>query len=475
MDRLSPLDASFLYLDTPTTPMTISSLAVYEGPAPAPKELRDMLACKLELVPRFRQRLVSVPFASHRPMWVDDEDFDLDEHLQHVELREHTEDHLLGLAGHLLAQPLCRSRPLWEMCLITGLEHGRFAILSKTHHALWDGVSGVDLHAVLLDDSPRPAPDGPAPAFEPEATPTSLGMLLRAARDRIRETQATVSSIGGAVRDPGKAIASTTRLARDATRFATSLLQRAPASALNGPTSSRRSYATAKGSLHEVKDLRVTVGASVNDVILAAVAGAIRQWQLHRAEEPRDLRVMVPVSLRKDDDELGGNRVAMVVVELPVEERTPLMRLDRARRNMDRAKASGHIAAGEAITRMSTYLPPVAIAAMTRAQEIARPFNLLVTNIPGPQMPLYLLGRKLVELYPQAPLAAGQGISIAVLSYNGKLGFGLLADQDTVPDVDFIARALEGALDDLVFAGGLDVAIPAEPGLQQIADLVRVR
>jgi WS/DGAT/MGAT family acyltransferase len=382
---------------------------------------------------------------------------------------------MLDLAGHLLSQPLCRSRPLWEMCLITGLEHDRFAILSKTHHALWDGVSGVDLHAVLLDDSPTSPQDGPAPSFEPAPEPGGLQMLLRAARDRMREAQGTVETAREVLRDPADAISKAARIARDATSFGLSIVRPAPPSDLNGTLSSRRRYAVANGSLNEVKDLRVTLGASVNDVILAAVGGAIRQWQLHRAQEPRDLRVMVPVSLRSKDEQLGGNRVAMVVVDLPVEERTPLMRLDRARKNMEKAKSSGHIAAGEAITRMSAYLPPTAIAAMTKAQAIMRPFNLLVTNIPGPQMPLYLLGRKLTGLYPQAPLATNQGLSIAALSYNGRIGFGLLADDDNVEDVDFIARALEGSLDDLLFAGGLDVAVPTEPSTSNIVDLASVR
>jgi WS/DGAT/MGAT family acyltransferase len=475
MDRLSPLDASFLYLDTPTTPMTISSLAVYEGPPPAAKELRDMLASKLHLVPRFRQRLAAVPFGWHRPMWVDDTTFDIDEHLQHVEVSEGTETHMLDLAAHLLSQPLCRSRPLWEMCLITGLENDRFAILSKTHHSLWDGVSGVDLHAVLLDDSPTPAADGPAPGFRPTPEPTPIGMLVGAARDRVRETRQLVSSMRNALRDPLKTLSEATRIAKDATSFATSLVRPAPATALNGPNSSRRKFAIAHGSLNDVKDLRMTLGASVNDVILAAVGGAMRQWQLHRAEDPQDMRVMVPVSLRSEHDAMGGNRVAMVVVDLPVAERTSLMRLDRAHKNMERAKTSGHIAAGEAITRLSSYLPPTAIAAMSKAQAITRPFNLLVTNIPGPQMPLYLLGRKLLELYPQAPLAANQGLSVAALSYNGKIAFGLLADDDMVDEVDFIARALEGSLDDIVFHGGLDVAVPAEPSTSKIAELTSIR
>lgn len=473
MERLSPLDASFLYLEGPRTPMHISSLAVYEGPAPADGELRTMLERRLPLVPRFRQRLATVPFGSHRPVWIDDESFDLDAHLQHVALPEPTEEALTQLAGRLFSQPLCRTRPLWEMWMITGLAKGRFAILSKTHHCLWDGITGIDLHSVLLDATPDAPQDTPIEPYEPKPEPSGLGLLTGAIVDRVRETADAARNIIEAVRDPSDALRKVNRLARDATSFATSMIRPAPPSPMNDRTGSRRRYAIGHGSLHEVKDLKHTLGASVNDVVLAAVAGAIRQWQIHRGETPYDVRVMVPVSVRDEVDGVG-NRVAMVVIELPVTDRTSLMRLGRVHFAMKEAKTSGHVAAGEAITRLSGMMPPIGVAAMSRAQAMVRPFNLLVTNIPGPTAPLYLLGRKLLELYPQAPLAANQGLSIAALSYDGKLGFGLLADHDSMPDVDVLARALGSSLDELCYAGGLDAPSPAEPSLSQIAELVSV-
>jgi diacylglycerol O-acyltransferase / wax synthase len=477
MDRLSPLDASFLYLESPRTHMHISSLAIYEGPVPSDWELRAMLERRLPLVPRFRQRLATVPFGSHRPAWIDDEGFDLDAHLQHVALAESNDEALTQLCGRILAQPLCRTRPLWEMWLITGLPKGRFAILSKTHHCLWDGIAGVDLHAVLLDDSPLGRIDDEPDAFEPRPEPSGLGMLLRAARDRVDEAVGIARGVVDAARDPAGAIRTATRFARDATTFASSLMRPAPPSALNERTGSRRRYATGRGSLLETKDLKVTLGVSVNDVVLAAVTGAIRQWQIHRHIQPHDVRVMVPVSVRTDADApegspASGNRVAMVVVDLPVTDRTALMRLDRVHHAMQDAKASGHVAAGDAITRLSGFMPPAGIAAMSRAQAVMRPFNLVVTNIPGPQQPLYLLGRRLLELYPQAPLAANQGLSIAALSYDGKLGFGLLADHDSIPDVDVLARGLEASIDELCAVGSLDTLTPAEPSLSRLSELV---
>lgn len=473
MDRLSPLDASFLYLEGPRTPMHISSVAIYEGPPPPDDELRAMLDRRLELVPRFRQRLGTVPFGQHRPAWVDDESFDLDAHLQHVSVPAKSEGALLQLTGRILSTPLCRTRPLWEMWLITGLPRDRFAILSKTHHCLWDGVAGVDLHAVLLDDSPVIRDEPPARPFVPRAEPSGLGMLLGAARDRIRESVETMRSVADAVRDPAQTVRSVTRLARDAGAFASSLLVSAPDSPLNGKIGSRRRYAIGRSSLLEPKDLRHTLGASVNDVVLAAVAGGVRQWQIHRHIEPYDVRVMVPVSVRGDHTDLG-NRVAMVVVDLPVTERTALMRLDRVHRVMERAKTSGHVAGGEALTRLSGFLPPAGVAAMTRAQSMTRPFNIVVTNIPGPQTPLYLLGRKLVELFPQAPLAAGQGVSIAALSYDGKLGWGLLGDHDLMPDLAVLARGVEASMDELCDAGSIDALVPAEPSISRLAELTSV-
>lgn len=474
MERLSPLDASFLYLERPQTPMHISSLAIYEGPPPPDTELRAMLERRLGLVPRFRQRIGTVPFGAHRPAWIDDESFDLDTHLQHVALFEPSDDALMQLVGRILAQPLCRTRPLWEMWLITGLSGDRFAILSKTHHSLWDGLSGVDLHAVLLDDSPDGRTDDEVPIREPRPQPSGFGMLLGAARDRLRETRSAARSALDAVKDPVGAVRSATKLARDATSFASSLARPSPACSLNGAIGSRRRFAVAQGSLADAKDLRYTLGASVNDVVLAAVAGGIRSWQLRRGSEPHDVRVMVPVSVRNGDDPSLGNRVAMVVVDLPVADRTALMRLDRVHRAMEAAKRSGHVAAGEAVTRMSNFLPPMGVAALSRTQSMVRPFNLLVTNIPGPQMPLYLLGRKLLELYPQAPLAANQGLAVAALSYNGRIGFGLLADHDRVPDLGALASSIGGALDDLVWAGGLDTITPAEPSLSKIAEFAGV-
>ena len=450
-DRLSALDASFLYLDGPTTPMHISSLAIYEGPAPRSDELKRHLEGRVPLVPRFRQRLEHVPFGWHRPVWVPAPEFDIDAHLHHTALpAPGGDEELRAVAGSILSQPLCRTRPLWEMWLIDGLSHGRFAILSKTHHALWDGVSGVDLHSVLLDAGPDagPLPDfDPAPADPP---PTRAQLLTKALRDHVSDGFGLARSVFRAARDPKATIRSVGELATGSAALAASFVRPAPASSLNAPIGSGRRYALGRASLHEVKKLRNEFGSTVNDVVLASVAGALHRWLLSRGMMPRDMKVMVPVSVRDQRDRgTLGNRVGMLVTPLPVSQDDPLLRLKAVSQTMTEAKASAQISAGEAFVRMSGMLPPQLVAGLSRAQAHNRSFNLLVTNIPGPQFPLYLRGRRLLELFPQAPLAANQGLSIAALSYDGRMGFGLLGDRAILPDLDVLSQGLEDSLDEL--------------------------
>ena len=450
-ERLSALDASFLYLDGPRTPMHISSLAIYQGPAPAVDELVRHLESRLPLVPRFRQRLESVPFNGHRPVWIADQDFDLESHLSRTALPSPgTEAQLREISGRILSQPLCRTRPLWEMWLIDGLEHNRFAILSKTHHALWDGVSGVDLHSVLLDADADPGPL-PAPTDEPvEPPPSRAQIFTRGIRDRIGDALGLARDAVHAARDPIGTMKSAAELAAGSASLAASLLRPAPASSLNAPLGSRRRYALGRAWLDDVKALKDEFGTTVNDAVLAGVAGGLRRWHMHRGMVPRDMKVMVPVNIR-DPRERGtlGNRVAMLVVPLPVSQPNALLRLKAVHRTMKHAKDSAQISAGEAFLRMSSFFPPQIVAAVSRAQAHYRSFNLLVTNIPGPQFPLYLRGRRLLELFPQAPLAANQALSIGALSYDGRIGFGLLADHALVPDVDVLREGLEESMDEL--------------------------
>jgi WS/DGAT/MGAT family acyltransferase len=450
-DRLSALDASFLYLDGPCTPMHVSSLAIYEGPAPPADELTRHLESRLPLVPRFRQRLETVPFNGHRPVWIADTDFDLEGHINHTALPARgTEAQLRTITGRILSQPLCRTRPLWEMWLIDGLEHDRFAILSKTHHALWDGVSGVDLHSVLLDVDAQPQPLHEIAPEQPDPPPSRAQLFTRGIRDRFGDAFGFARDAVRAARDPRGTILSAAELAAGTASLAASILRPAPASSLNAPLGSGRRYALGRASLNDVRRLKARFGTTVNDAVLAAVAGAMRRWHIHRGMVPRDMKVMVPVNIRDPRDRgTLGNRVAMLVVPLPVGQDDPLLRLKTVHRTMDRAKESAQVSAGQAFLRMSALMPPQFVAGVSRAQAYFRSFNLLVTNVPGPQFPLYLRGRRLLELFPQAPLAANQALSIAALSYDGRLGFGLLADHAILPDIDVLSEGLEESMDEL--------------------------
>ncbi len=450
-ERLSALDASFLYLDEPCTPMHISSLAIYEGPAPAAGELTRHLEGRLPLVPRFRQRLEHVPLGGHRPVWVSDPEFDLATHVHHAALPAPGSDaELRAMAGSILSQPLCRTRPLWEMWLIEGLSHGRFAILSKTHHSLWDGVSGVDLHSVLLDVGPDPDPLPDVDPLPVDPPPTRAQLLTKALRDHVSDGFGLARSILRAARDPRGTLRSASELAAGSASLAASLLRPAPPSSLNAPLGSGRRYAIGRASLHDVRKLRGEFGATVNDVVLASVAGALHRWLLSRGMIPRDMKVMVPVSVRDARDRgTPGNRVAMLVVPLPVSQDDPVLRLKAVSQTMATAKSSAQVSAGEAFLRMSAMVPPQIVAGLSRAQARYRSFNLLVTNVPGPQFPLYLRGRRLLELFPQAPLAANQALSVAALSYDGRLGFGLLGDRALLPDIDVLSQGLEDSLDEL--------------------------
>lgn len=453
-DRLSALDTSFLHLEGPTTPMHISSLGIYEGPIPPPQELRQALAERLHLIPRFRQRVVPTPFNQHRPLWIDDPAFDLDGHLRHIALpAPGTEEQLMELCGSLLSSPLDRTRPLWEMWLIDGLGGGRFAILAKTHHALFDGITGADLHAVLLDPSPQPIEVAHEP-WTPGPQPGRAALLADGIKARAAEPFAIAGAFRRALRDPRAMLRRATEIVQGATAYGRAAVRTAPRSPLNEPSGSRRRYEVVRASLAEFRRISKHFDATVNDVVLAAVAGSLRAWFIHRSIVPKDLRVMVPVSVRTPAERGGfGNRVVMFIIPLPVGEVDPVRRLEIVHDTMDREKRSNQVRAEEMVTMLAAFAPPQIVAQLTRIQSL-RWFNLLVTNIPGPQFPLYVRGRRLLELFPQAPLGANQGLSVAVMSYDGNMGFGLLADRDVLPDVDVIAREIYWSIRELIDASG---------------------
>jgi diacylglycerol O-acyltransferase / wax synthase len=460
MDRLSPLDASFLHIEDDVNLMHIGSVGIFEGPPPAFEELRSMLAGKVPLVPRYRQRIREIPLTLGRPVWVEDPHFSLDYHLRHTALPSPGgEEELRNLVGRVMAQRLDLTKPLWEWWMVEGLEDDNWALISKAHHALVDGVSGTDLLAVALE----PSPDGSAPApdhWQPEPEPSALRLVagtmgdylaspreqLRAVRSWGRAPKRLAMQVAGSV----KGLASMSSLVR--TRGESTLL---------GPIGPHRSYAWAQTTLEDIKTVRTTLGGSVNDVVLAAVSGGYRQLLLAHGEEVdgRTVRTLVPVSVRKENEQGSyNNRVSAIFAELPVGVEDPVERLNAVRVQMDRLKTSGQAVAAETLTSLSGFAPPLLLAVGTRiafrtAHRLHRtPIETVTTNVPGPQQPLYACGRQMLTAFPYVPLASPVRVGTAIFSYNGNLAFGVTGDRDSVKDVDILARGIEAGVIDLLEA-----------------------
>jgi WS/DGAT/MGAT family acyltransferase len=451
-ERLTTLDASFLYLEEPGTPMHVGGVLVLEPPAGGVEALAELIAARLPLVPRYRQRVAEVPGHLANPVWVDDVDFDIDYHVRRSGLpRPGTETQLLDLVSRLTARPLDRRRPLWEAYLVEGVAGGRVAVVTKTHPALVDGLSAIDIGQVLLDV----APDAPAPEpaeWQPQRPPTGAQLVWAAIDDVVRRPSSVVETARGAVDD----LRSTaTRLGGAATgllRTARSTLLAAPHSPLNAPLGGQRRVAVARADLDEVKAIR-RLGGTVNDVLLSVVTGALREWLLSRGEPVlagTSVRALVPVSLQ-DDDGPEGNRVSSYLVDLPVGEPNPRVRLTRLTYAMRGVAAHGQSVGADSLIALTGFAPPTLHALGARAARglSRRLFNLVVTNVPGPQVPLYAAGGLMQEVFPVVPLARGQGLAIGMTSYNGRVFFGLNADQDTVGDVDVLADLIEQEVGEL--------------------------
>jgi diacylglycerol O-acyltransferase len=458
-DRLTGLDASFLHLEHDATHMHVGGCMVFDGQAPAYDELVDQILSRLHLVPRYRQRLAFVPLNQGRPVWVDDPHFNVAFHVRHTALpHPGGEDQLKRLCGRIFSQALDRSRPLWEIWLVEGLAEDRFALLSKTHHALVDGVSGVDIATVLFDTSPDPAPVAP-PNHEwiPGPLPTGAQLLADALLERATVPAEIVRGVRATLRGPRHVAARLGRTLGGVGALARLASVSAPESPLNVRIGPHRRFTWVRGDLAQFKTVKNALGGTVNDVVLAAVAGTLgRYLRVHgEATEDMILRAMVPVSVRAEVERGAlGNRVAAMWVPLPVGLTDPVARLLTISREMDGIKESGQAVGAQVLTELTGFAPPTIMAQAARLQARQRLFNLVVTNIPGPQVPLYLLGRQLDALFPMVPLAANQALGIAIMSYDGQLNFGLNADYDALPDLEALADELRASIDELVVAAG---------------------
>jgi WS/DGAT/MGAT family acyltransferase len=459
-DRLTGLDSSFLHLERDSAHMHVAGCCVFEGSAPAYEDLLAEILSRLHLVPRYRQRLAFVPLAQGRPVWVDDPHFNVTFHVRHTALpRPGGEDELKRLCGRVFSQQLDRSRPLWELWLVEGLADDRFAVLSKTHHALVDGVSGVDIATVLFDTSPDPMPVAPPDTeWVPRPLPSSAQLLADSLLERATVPAEIVRGARAVLRGPRQVANRAGGSLAGLGAMAWSGLQAAPPSPFNVRIGPHRRFTWVRGDLAQFKAVKNALGGTVNDVVLAAVAGGLgRYMRLHGDPTDADLKAMVPVSVRAEVERGAlGNKVAAMWAPLPVGETDPVQRLHRVSAAMNGVKDSGQAVGAQVLTELSGFAPPTIMAQAARLQARQRLFNLVVTNVPGPQAPLYMLGRELEALYPMVPLAENTALGIAIMSYNGQINFGLVGDYDALADLDVLAEELQGSIEELVAAAGVD-------------------
>lgn len=455
-ERLTALDAQFLHLETPNVHMHVAGLVVLD-PSTRPhgpmtfEDLAQLIEHRIHLVPRFRQKIVEIPFNAGRPVWVDDPDFDVTFHLRRAALpapggrRE-----LADFVQRVHSRPLDRSKSLWEMYFIEGLDDGHVAVLSKVHHAMIDGISGIDIATVLLDFTAEPRHVEPLP-YEPEPEPAQRDLLIDAIRDQITNPIRTgIEVLETAVRAPGQVLAQ----AQEIVGGLGALVSRgqAPEGPFNRTVGPNRRIDLVEAPVSDFKAVKNALGGTVNDVVLTVIADALNHFLERRgiATAGMSLRTMIPVSTRDDTHRMAlGNRITNIFADLPVGPMDPTARL-RAIGLITKDLKSSHQAIGAAaLMNLGTWAPPTLHALAARALARGRFINLVVSNVPGPQIPLYLGGARVVVTYPLMPLGETCALSIAVTSLSGVMGFGLTSDWDTLPDIDALRTDILTSIEEL--------------------------
>ena len=458
MERLKPMDAQFVDAEDEDrhASFAIASIAVFEGPAPSYQEFYAAVEGRLPLVPLYRRKLRTVPLRLGPPVWVEDPNFDLHYHIRQTALPAPGEDEQLSdLIARVMAQRLDRDFPLWEQWLVEGLSKDRWALISKVHHCMVDGISGLDMYRVIFDLSPEPAP----PAIDTRqvhAEPTGLALATSAAADMVARPARGAIALAGALTKPADALRHASRTARAVAKLAASGVP-ATASSLSGPISRQRRYAWAHASLAEVKTIKRELGGTVNDVVLAAISSGFRTLLLSRGESPKPHMVpsLIPVSTRAPGDEdIYDNRVSVMVADLPVNLTDPVERLEAVRAEMATLKAIRAESAAEALIALGRFTPyPLASLVVRLGYRLPqREIVTVATNVPGPQQPLYAMGRKLVEIIPYVPIATNLRTGVSIFSYSGQLTFGVTGDYVTTPDIGVLARGIEHGIEELADA-----------------------
>jgi diacylglycerol O-acyltransferase / wax synthase len=460
MDRLTSFDTSFLTNEKSNGHMAIGAVLMCGGESPTPEDFEAHIRGRVHLLPRLRQRLVFPPLRLGTPFWIDDPDFDLDNHVRHASLPSPGDDaQFHDLVGEVLSPPLDRAHPLWELVLVDGFEERRFAIVYKTHHAMADGFSAVDIGMLLFDPEPNPVPSREEEQWAPQPSPSVFGLLGRAVAGIWETARRMMRWVANAARSPGRARKRAADGIAGLWEVTWALTKPAPKVPLNVEIGPERSFSWASFALADFKSIKNALGVTVNDVILAATAAALRRW-LHDREVVTDgmeLKALVPVSIRtlNEQGELG-NRLTAMRGPLPVGVADPVERLYAVHRGMDELKDSKQPLGAEAIWGLNDWFrdfaPPLLLGPTAAINFSTRLFNLLVTNFPGPQIPFYLLGREVEGVFPIGFLARRHALAIAIVSYNGKVGFGILADRASMPDLERLSDYLQDAVDELLAA-----------------------
>lgn len=458
-DRLSPLDSSFLHLENEFAHMHIGSTSIFEGPPPSFEEIRALVEAKLTDIPRYRQVVRFVPMDLGRPVWVDDAHFNLDFHVRHTALpAPGGNDALRRLVARVMSQQLDRSRPLWEMWIAEGLDDNRWALISKVHHAMVDGVSGAELLSTVLDISPETITPA-AIAWTPRPAPSDVDLASEAVGQLVMSPYEQVRALRAASRVPRQAFDQLKEIGTGLSSLA-GILSAPPESSLNGPIGPHRRYVWTSVSVDDIKTVRAGLGGTFNDVVLATITRGFRKLLRERGESTdRVVRTLVPVSVRpREDGKVASgdgtmeNKVSAMFADLPVMLDDPGEVLAAVSAQMDDLKESKQAVAGEALTSVAEFTPPMLLALGGRvaARAAQRSVNTVTTNVPGPQMPLYSVGRRMVAVYPFVPLAGQVRIGVAMFSYDGTVYFGITGDFDTCDDVANLSDGIEAGMEDLL-------------------------
>ena len=474
-ERLSALDMSFLELEDANAHMHIGAVSLFESaPVARPDggididRVRTLMEAGMYRIPRYRQRIAYIPFLRH-PVWVDDDRFNLAYHLRHTHLPVPGDERTLKrLAGRIMSQQLDRGKPLWEMWVVEGLQGNRFAIITKVHHCMIDGVGSVELTGSVMRPTPDPDPrlEEPAPRWVPRPMPNPRGLIAAEIFHRALEPLTAVTQLRRALRDPrGTAQALATSALGLGEAIAAGFRPASP-SPLNVDIGPHRRFDWTSMDLAVLKQIRAKLGGTLNDVVLAIVAGALRKFLRRRgvAVEGMDFRAMVPVNVRPPGEhEALGNQVAMLVARLPIDQRDPAERLSRVIDATTQMKRSRQPRGVQTLEEVSDHTFTTLFTLFGRLAARSRPFNLVVTNVPGPQFPTYIVGSRMLACYPLVPLFRGQALGVALFSYDGRLYWGFNADWDALPDLHDVVGAVEEEFVTLARVAG--IGQPTQPAI----------